>query len=157
MSSPLRFVRGSVVERSTFSALNVRFQLSLTLVMTLKDTKCKLIYCFALSEIPFKLKTKLGTPEPSKPCARLLLAFSLLHACPYPTGSLELSHRKQKQRSSCKFNSMGIRSKLRDRLHRHKRDGQSTDADETASIMSDDSLTMTVVWCICACQRNNDK
>lgn len=38
-----------------------------------------------------------------------------------------------------------IRSRVKNRLHRHKRDGQSTDADDTASIMSDDSLTMTVV------------
>ena len=38
-----------------------------------------------------------------------------------------------------------IRSRVKNRLHRHKRDGQSTDADDTASIMSDESLTMTVV------------
>ncbi len=39
-----------------------------------------------------------------------------------------------------------IRSRMKDKFHsRHKHDGQSTDADETASVLSDDSLTLTVV------------
>ncbi len=50
-----------------------------------------------------------------------------------------------------------IRSRVKNRLHRHKRDGQSTDADDTASIMSDDSLTMTVVMhCFVDCPLSAD-
>ena len=50
-----------------------------------------------------------------------------------------------------------IRSRVKNRLHRNKRDGQSTNADDTASIMSDESLTMTaVMYCFVDCPHSAD-